>query len=221
MRIVPLAGVLISVISCGLFPRNAWAALPLPEVLNRMEAQQQSIQDLNFKFVERIQAGGLPDQRTVGEVQFKSPHSLRVTQKTPEKQILVSDGTTFWLYSPIQQQQLTGSWSAWVKQSHFPLPLIDWAGTLTPERWRSRYTVYYGGFHDRIYELRFQPKQAGDVPITLWVSEKTFLPVGGRMDQAGSTIQITLQDMKLNPGLAASVFQLHVPAGTPTIPVQF
>ena len=215
------AGVLITVIASGIHPRLAEAALPLPEVLNHMEAQQQSIQDLNFNFVERIQAGGFPEQRTVGEVQFKSPHNLRVTQKTPDKQILVSDGTTFWLYSPAQQQQLTGSWSAWVKQSHFPLPLIDWAGTLTPERWRTRYTVYFAGFHDSLYELHFQPKQPGDVPITLWISEKTFLPVSGRMDQEGSTIQVTLQDMKLNPGLAASVFQLHVPQGTPTIPVQF
>src|SRR5205823_2872313 len=100
------------------------------------------------------------------------PHALRVVQTAPQKQILISDGVTLWLYTPSQKQQLKGDWKAWLKQSHFPLPLIDFVGTLSPERWRSHYTVYFGGLEGHLYKLRFKPNRPDDLPLTLWVSDE-------------------------------------------------
>ena len=196
-------------------------ALTLSEVLDRMGAQQKTIQDVTFKFDERIQRGDFPADRISGVVEFKQPHALKVLQKVPDAQVLISNGTTFWLYSPAQQQELTGNWPAWVKQSHFPLPLLDWVGTLSPDRWKSQYTVLFGGYQDSEYELHFKPNRAGDWPLTLWVSERNFLPLRGSMQQEGITIQVTLQAIKINTGLKEENFTPNVPAGTTQIPVHF
>jgi chaperone LolA len=199
----------------------AWGALPLTQVLDRMEQAQLALEDARFEFSQKMTQGDFPEQRVTGEVQIKKPQSLRVVQTSPDKQVLISDGETFWLYSPAQNQQLTGDWKAWLKRSQFPLPLIDFLGTFTPERWRSQYRVLFGGHQDKEYELRFKPLKPGLQPLTLWVSEDTFLPVRGRLTGDQMRIDVTLKNVKTNTGLAASVFSTAVPAGTQEVPLTF
>ena len=186
-----------------------------------MDAEHRSIQDVTFRFDERVQRGDFPAETVSGTVKYRQPHALRVDQKGPNAQRLISDGATFWLYSAAQKQEVTGDWPTWVQQSHFPLPLLEWAGTLSPDHWKSRYTVLFGGYRAPEYELHFKPLLAGDAPLTLWISEQTFLPVRGAMQLDGTSIQVTLHDIRLNSGLAASVFTSRVPAGTERIPLHF
>jgi len=134
---------------------------------------------------------------------------------------MISDGETFWLYSPAQNQQLKGRWKAWLERSHFPVLLLDFIGTFTPERWRKQYKVLYGEYANNEYELRFLPLSTDDPPVTLWISDETFLPVRGRLERTGSRIEVTLSEMKINTGLDDALFKPKLPANTPEIPIQF
>ena len=186
-----------------------------------MEQAQKNLTDVRFEFVQRVRQGDFPEQRVAGEVFVKRPGLLRVVQKTPEKQVLISDGTTFWLYAPAQKQQLKGDWKAWLKQSGFPLPLIDFVGTFTPELWRSQYKVMFGGYQEPLYELRFEPLHGGVMPLTLWISEESFLPARGRLQDPGVSVEVLLKGMQPNTELKPSLFVPRVPEGTEEIPVTF
>ncbi len=209
--------VLITLLS---LPSSADAALVLSDILENMEQKQSALSDVSFDFVQTVKQGSLPAQRTAGQVKVKKPHALRVDQKSPDKQTLVSDGKTFWLYSPAAQQQLKGNWQAWLEQSKFPLPLLDFLGTFTPERWRTQYKVLFGGYANGLYELQFKPLHADDLPVTLWISEETFLPAKGRLTNQGAQIDVEIKGMRVNTGLDAKVFIPKVPTGTTVVPIQ-
>jgi chaperone LolA len=197
------------------------AALPLTQVLDRMEQAQLALQDAKFDFQQKVTQGDFPEQRITGEVQVKKPQSLKVVQTSPDKQVLISDGDSFWLYTPAQNQQITGDWKAWLKQSNFPLPLIDFIGSFTPERWRSQYRVLFGGHRDHLYELQFKPLRPDVQPLTLWISEETFLPVRGMLKGHQMRVEVTLKNLKTNTGLEAKAFAPNVPAGTQEVPLTF
>ena len=197
------------------------AALLLNEVLDRMERNQSQLEDVSFDFVERIHQGDFPEQRVSGKVQARKPHSLRVEQTAPEKLVLVTRGETVSVYMPAQKQQLTGDWKAWVRQSRFPLPLIDFLGTFTPERWRSHYKVFFGGYDHHLYELRFKPLNPGELPVTLWISDDTFLPARGRMDDNGSQVELDLNGVRPNTHMDPALFVPTVPDGTAIVPIKF
>jgi outer membrane lipoprotein-sorting protein len=202
--------------------RPVYAAMPLPEVLDRMDKAQMALNDATFQYVQLTKRGSLPNERTGGEVQIKRPRSLRVVQTTPSRQIVTTDGQTLWLYSPSQQQLLKGDWNAWLKISRFPIVLIDVLGTLTPENWRTRYKALFGGYHDKRYEIHFKPVRPGDYPVTLWVSEETFLPVKGELADESLKVQVEIKGVETNTGLQAQLFEPpKVPAGTAEVPIAF
>jgi outer membrane lipoprotein carrier protein len=196
-------------------------ALPLPEVLAKMEAQQQALQDVRFDFVQTSKQGDFPAQRVTGEVQAKKPQRLRVEQKSPDKQTLISDGKTLWLYMPGQKQQLKGDWNAWLKKSRFPSLLLDMIGSFTPERWRRDYEVFFGGYENALYELQFKPKRPDVLPLTIWISEDNFLPARGQLNDQGSRIEVELKKVQINTGIKDGAFKSRVPSGTAEIPVTF
>jgi outer membrane lipoprotein-sorting protein len=197
------------------------AALTLDEVLAKMDQTQQSLEDVSFQFVQRTRRGELPEERTAGEVWAKKPTGLRVVQTVPQKQVLVTDGKTFWLHTPSQKQQLKGDWQAWVQRSRFPLPLIDFMGTLSPEHWRSRYKVLFGGYEKPLYKLLFKPLKPEDAALTLWVSEENFLPARGQMQEESFQVDVDLKNLKINSHPIDGLFKPKVPAGTEEIPVHF
>lgn len=210
-----ILGVGLSGVAGGIQP------LLLNEVLDRVEKTQATIQDLEGRYVERLQHGNLPEQVFRGEISVKRPQRIRLDQERPEKQTLISDGTTLWLYMPAQQQLLTGDWNAWLRATRFPIEALDFVGHFSPERWRRHFHVLFEGYDPPFYKLLFQPLKPGDPDLTVWISENSFLPARIQMRQEDLRAEVSFQRLKPNVALRDRFFQPHVPSGTANVPLNF
>src|SRR6185437_12045029 len=90
---------------------------------------------------------------TVGKFFFKRPHLLRIDQTKPEAQTIVSDGKHLNIYTPSANQELQGSWLAFLRQAKLPLPLLTFTGDFPSSGWSERYDVLFGGYDDHLYRL--------------------------------------------------------------------
>jgi chaperone LolA len=196
------------------------AALTLPDVLAQVEAAQAKIHDIQFRFIQKTTALDGRPLRTSGRLFFKRPYSLKINQTEPENQILVSDGQRVSLYSPAAGQQIVGEWRAWVERSGFPTVLLTFIGDFPVQQWRDRYTLVFGGYDDGVYRITLNPKQAGDIPVELWISEKDFLPMRGKARYTNANVDVRFEGTRVNAGLRNDIFQAKVPQGTPVIPLQ-
>jgi len=194
-------------------------ALPLPGVLARIQQAQQAIRTIQFNFKERLLRPEFGAETISGRVAFRRPYLLRLDQKKPQAQRLISDGKRFWLYTPAAAQQLTGDWASWVKRSAFPEPLLSFVGDFPAEEWSPRYHIFFGGYDRNLYKIILRPKTAQEVPLDLWVSDETFLPVRGRFVTAPQTVDIFFSDLKINPELEKDLFEPRVPPGTASVPL--
>ncbi len=156
---------------------------------------------------------------TSGTLSFKKPYLLKVDQRLPEKQSLMTDGQSLTIYSPAAGQVMTVDWKSWVRQTHFPVLLLSFVGDFPVSQWPQRYTILFAGYDQHLYKILCKPLQAKDSPVTLWVSDQTFLPVRGRLVDDSGTMDIDFKDFKMNTSLPAASFQLKIPAGTPRVPL--
>ncbi len=71
-----------------------------------MQAHYDAVRDFSADFVQTTHsalfdaAGGDPGKPSRGHVVFAKPGKMRWTYEEPERSLVVSDGTTLWLYSP-------------------------------------------------------------------------------------------------------------------------
>ena len=195
------------------------ANLTLNEVVQKMQAAQSRIVNLEFSFVEKSQGPAGADSTVAGKVLFSRPHRLRVDQRTPEKQTLISDGTHFWLYTPSAQQQLTGLWKPWIAQTGFPAPLLSFVGDFPATEWAERYTILFTGYEDHLYGILFKPKNKEDASVQLWISDESFLPERGESTRGALKHRVTFSGMQTPATVDQNRFNTAVPAGTAVVPV--
>ena len=193
--------------------------LTLPEVIQKMGSAQTGVDTARFDFNEEQRAAGGFHRRTTGRVYFSRPSHLRVDQKSPERQRLISDGTHFWLYTPAAEQQLTGLWKPWLKQTGFPAPLLGFLGDFPSTQWAQRYTILFEGYQDNLYRVLFKPKQADEATVRLWVSDETFLPSRGEAIQADSTASVSFEHLQINIPIDPALFDSRAPKGTAVVPM--
>ncbi len=199
---------------------GAWdsAPLPLAAVLERMEQTRETLQDVQFVYEGWIEPGSLAQKKVAGRVSARRPHYLRIVQRLPERQEIVSDGKKVWIYSPSLRQQLVGDWKAWLRHTHLPLPLLTWMETLSQQERAGRYEIHEGGYENHLYRLIYHAVHPEDASFTMWISEDTFLPIRGRMDTVNVT-DVSIRDLQTNQGLETSLFDPSVPEGIAVISV--
>ena len=88
------------VVLVGLFADVAWAAT-LDEVVARLEATYRETRDLKAEF-RQVAVNKAMNRTTQGEgtVWLKRPGKMRWEFRTPTPQTIVSDGKSFWVYTP-------------------------------------------------------------------------------------------------------------------------
>src|SRR5512137_1016620 len=79
--------------------------LPAKEVVAKMQAFYEKIQDLKADFKQEISSPTTGRTKTTyGVVKLKKPGKMRWDYAKPEKKHFISDGTTLWVYEPEDQQ---------------------------------------------------------------------------------------------------------------------
>lgn len=76
-----------------------------PAVAERVQQRYDAVRDLRARFVQRtssvaLGSSGAATMEAGGEVFFAKPGRMRWAYETPEPSLVVSDGTTLWIYDP-------------------------------------------------------------------------------------------------------------------------
>jgi outer membrane lipoprotein carrier protein len=79
-------------------------AEPAAAVVARVQKYYDATRDLHAKFDQQLTSVGRGPQKASGEVWLKKPGKMRWDYVTPEKKLMVSDGTTLWVYVPEDEQ---------------------------------------------------------------------------------------------------------------------
>jgi outer membrane lipoprotein carrier protein len=85
--------------------QKAPARLPAKEVVAKMQAFYEKIQDLKADFKQEISSPTTGRTKaTYGVVKLKKPGKMRWDYAKPEKKHFISDGAVLWVYEPEDQQ---------------------------------------------------------------------------------------------------------------------
>ena len=78
------------------------------EVVSRVQARYEGVQDLEARFVQTSRSvafGGAPQtMQASGVALFAKPGRMRWTYEEPEPSLVVSDGETLWIYDPVARE---------------------------------------------------------------------------------------------------------------------
>ncbi|MFA5975625.1 MAG: outer-membrane lipoprotein carrier protein LolA [Elusimicrobiota bacterium] len=189
------------------------------EVIRNIQLTAAAVRSLECRFTEHIQRRGFPTETIQGRLRCLRPNKLRIDQRVPDQQLIVSDNRTLRIYTPAAGQLLTGDRARWLAQNGFPDPLLSFVSDFPVERWTERYTILFGGHDKGLYQLIFRPKRADDQSLELWVSDETFLPRLGHMPSDDNTIDILFDHLRVNPPIQESIFHPEIPKNTVIVPM--
>lgn len=190
---------------------------PKPEsaarVVARVQKYYDATHDLRAKFDQQIGAVGRAPQQASGEVWLKKPGKMRWDYVTPEKKLMVSDGSTLWVYEPEDEQayKQTLSGNALPAQVSFLLG----QGKLAKEFDASLTKV--DGLGPGEVAIKLVPKvgTAAYRYVVFVVDAKS-----GQVqrtiiyDQQGGTNTLRFSDVRQNQGIPDAKFKFSPPKGT-------
>ena len=189
------------------------AAAGLDQVVEQVERTYAAAADLTarFKQTSTITAAGQVQQAT-GTLAAKRPGKMRWEYAEPEPRLFVTDGKTFWAYSPEDKQVLVSEVGGALGAT--PLAFLMGSSTLRKEFHVREVRHAATGGKTALLDLKpFRPD--GSVGrVVLEVDLASSLIVQATMfDAVGNTIVLALSDQKLNAGVPDSRFTFTPPPG--------
>ena len=73
-------------------------------VVARVQKYYDATRDLRAKFEQQLDSPSRAPSKASGELWLKKPGKMRWDYATPEKKLMVSDGSTLWVYQPDDEQ---------------------------------------------------------------------------------------------------------------------
>lgn len=160
-------------------------------------------------------------QESRGRVFIRKPGMMRWEYDTPERQLLVSDGLNFWVYTPKQKQVIVSRFGE-AFRSKTPLAFLAGNGNIRDEfevRWRGAPPKAEDGF-SKPYRLSLIPK--GPHPslkeLVLEVRKEDYLIVGSSLiDQFGNVTDIRFEKIRVDEALPQKLFTFRIPPGVEVV----
>lgn len=193
------------------------AAVGLDQIVERVERTYAAAGDLTarFKQTSTITAAGQVQQAT-GTLTAKRPGKMRWEYAEPEARLFVTDGKTFWAYSPEDKQVIISEVGGALGAT--PLAFLMGSGTLRKE-FQVREVRHAGtGGKTALLDLKPIKPDASVTRMVLEVDLASSLIVQATVfDALGNTIVLALSDQKLNAGVPESRFTFTPPPGVQVI----
>jgi len=199
-------------------PPAAGSASPaLAPVVDRLERTYAAAADLTARFrqTSTIMAAGQVQQAS-GTLAVKRPGKMRWEYTDPEPRLFVTDGRTFWAYSPEDKQVLVQETKGALGAT--PLAFLMGAGDLRKDFQVREVSHAAAAGNTALLDLRPGKSTSTLARLLLEVDLATSLIVQATVfDPVGNTIVLVLSDQKLNVGLPDSRFTFVPPPGVQVI----
>ena len=188
----------------------------LNEIVTHLEQVEKEVQSASFSYTQDISYSLTGEkQSSSGTVLFQKPSRLRIVQKKPAEQVIVSNGKKVWVYTPAYHQVLVDSWKKWLKNSMVPSSLLNFGNTWSDLK--NKYTFTRAGNEDGMAVLVMIPKNKDAWKLKFWIDGDSFIPVRTQLSGENVTITTKTVNYRKNPSIDSSTFTFTPPAGTETI----
>ncbi len=185
-------------------------ALDADSIVQRFQVKYEKVSSLAAGFVQETYIRSL-DRWEVsrGRVYFKKPGKMRWDYMEPEKDQVVTDGTTLWIYEPdlaqvIETPALAGT-------AAIAMDFLTGTGRLAED-----FSVELVEDKTTTYLLGLEPREPleGVKKISIEVDKQSYLVVKSVIeDHFGGETSVSLSGIELNKTLSDTLFEFSVPEG--------
>ena len=181
-------------------------AVDADEAVSRIQKAYEGITDMKGAFVQKNVIKDLNKTDTyTGEFFIKRPLKMKWAYKGKAAQDLIINDDTVLIYKRGDKQAFRSTFSK-DTYGQTPVVLLTGMGNIKDE--------FLVTGKEKVLVLKPKKPMAGVTSITLMLSDAGF-PIKGFIIQDGrsNTVEIELKDIKINPGLKDSLFDLSLPKG--------
>lgn len=184
------------------------------EVVKRLQERYDATIGFRADFVQAVKSATLGQEvASWGIVFFKKPGRMRWEFHEPE-QLVVADGTFFWLYQPKEKQVIRMPFQQ-AFRSNVPVSFLTGVGRLDQD-----FLPSLRGTTDRTYSVRLTPKRDAEATglLDLEVDAETFdILQATTTDPLGNTTQVRFTNIDRHTLPDDALFRFAVPAGVDVI----
>ncbi|MFQ5329976.1 MAG: outer membrane lipoprotein chaperone LolA [Thermodesulfobacteriota bacterium] len=203
---------LVTAALCCLIP-----LLPLPAqaddldgIVSRLQVRYETVHELSAVFTQSNLSKGMGASLTTsGKVYFKKPGMMRWEYNNADGDLLISDGSTIWLFQADLNQVIESS----ADGTGGALAHNFLAGM---GRLRDDFDISLANVSPKKYRLDLSPKveHPSIARLSIDVDRATFLVTGTTvLDRFGNETMVTFSGMEIDRGLEPSLFTYTPPEG--------
>ncbi|HCY11936.1 MAG: outer membrane lipoprotein carrier protein LolA [Deltaproteobacteria bacterium GWC2_55_46] len=204
----------ITIFSLIIIAPSIAAADEASRIVARLQQAYEAISTVQASFTQEVSSKGLKQkQLSSGRVWFKKPGKMRWEYASPEGDLIVSDGRTFWLYqsdlNQVIEQKIAGA------ASSMATDFLSGVGELNRD-----FHIALAGSEEGFYRLKLTPKKAEPSlkALLLDVDKGSFLIKRSSVaDNFGTETIIELNDIKTNEPLKDKLFKFTPPKGAQVV----
>ncbi len=182
-------------------------------VVARVQKYYDATRDLRAKFDQQLESPSRAPSKASGEVWLKKPGKMRWDYATPEKKLMVSDGSTLWVYQPDDEQ----AYKQDLRGNALPAQVSFLLGEGKLDKEFDASITKIDGLGPDELALKMVPKVGTTAYryIVFVVDEKS-----GQVKktiiygQDGSTNKLSFADVQQNKGVDDGKFRFSPPSGT-------
>jgi outer membrane lipoprotein carrier protein len=204
----------LAILSLVLAAASTASADALKDALRKVQARYESTKTMEADFRQSVESPTLAEAlKTSGKVAFEKPNHMRWDYDPPDKQTIVGDGETLWLYQPDMNQVIkTPLGQAF--QAATPLTFLSGLGRIERD-----FDASLDKETSDAWILKLIPKQdaaLGTLGLTVRKSDAS-IAEARITDAAGTTTRIAFSNEKRNGKIEASRFTFTPPPGVDVV----
>ncbi len=199
----------------GFICQKTIAESSLKATISAVEKRYSTVTSLQGRFTQHAYLEALESSElSQGRMTFLKPGKMKWVYEEPEAQEFISDGTTLWLYQPIDNQVLVDKFRSAVR-GDLPVSFLLGIGSLSRDFKLKGGCQSDGGI---VLDLSPAKSEEGVQTMKLLVNPTTNLPAGAEIiDAAGNKNTFLLSGLQVNPQLDATFFAPRFAKGTDVI----
>ncbi len=193
---------------------SAARADALHDALAKLQSRYESTKTMEADFKQTVEAPTLASPlSTGGKVAFEKPNRMRWDYDGPDKQTIVGDGATLWIYQPDMNQVIKAPLGE-AFQASTPLTFLSGLGEVDRD-----FTATLEKDAGDAWVLKLVPKKDSALGTLLLTVRKNDASIAEAriIDSAGTTTRIAFTNERRNGKIDAARFTFTPPAGVDVV----
>ena len=186
----------------------------LADALRTLQQRYESTRTLVAKFRQEVESPTMAGKLTSnGTVSFEKPNRMRWDYAAPDRQTIVSDGETLWIYQPEEKQVLKAPLRE-AFQATTPVTFLAGLGHVDHD-----FTPTLESSADDRWVLKLVPREERGVGTLVLVVRKgdASIEEARISDPLGTTTHLALSEERRNVSLGADLFHFTPPPGVDVV----